>query len=99
MTDRWTELKTGKEVFDRQAEGWEIDECNDQVHWFPWSSGFWCSGTQYRGRPAQPKKRVVTSECWRNRWDGGLCWFNKGTSPSTQWQRFPCGDRTGEVEE
>lgn len=24
MATEWIELKTGKEVFDRQAEGWEI---------------------------------------------------------------------------
>lgn len=42
---------------------------------------------------------TVTSECWRNKWQGELCWYSPGNTTSSDWQRFPAGDFTGEVEE
>jgi hypothetical protein len=91
----WINLTTGKEVFDRQAEGWEI-EFEGVDGWYPWKGITWSFIGKYRGRPKQPKPRIVTSECWRNKRDGSLIWDNT-VKNAAGWQRFPVGDLTGEV--
>jgi hypothetical protein len=53
MTTEWTELKTGKEVFDRQAEGWEIDDLYKGERGV-WDGLIWRKDATYFGRPAQP---------------------------------------------
>lgn len=98
----WTELKTGKEVFDRQAEDWEIEIFNYHKQVFePWDGCTWAVERKYCGRPKQPRKVVVTSECWRNRHNGQLAWRVEscGWATSDEWKRFPAGDIVGEVEE
>jgi hypothetical protein len=96
MNNEWINLTTGKEVFDRQAEGWEI-EVKWGTSWHTWDGNGWVMHAQYRGRPKQPKPKIVTSECWRHKNNGGLTWGRH--VDTTSWQRFPAGDITGEVEE
>jgi len=100
MSTAWIELKTGKEVFDRQAEGWEIEICkNEAINlWVMWGKTTWYAQAKFRGRPPQPKTKVVTSECWRHYANGELAWKNPGLRfNDSLWQRFPAGDITGEV--
>jgi hypothetical protein len=49
--------------------------------------------------PKQPRKVTVTSECWRLKVTGGLAWQNAGQTMNDDWQRFPAGDVTGEIEQ
>ena len=96
----WTELKDLQAVADAQVAGWEIQFLDDWNKWLDWAGEGWDSTTKYVGRPAQPKKVVVTSECWRNRVYGTLHWIDPSReTPRTDWQRFPAGDLTGEVED
>lgn len=98
MTTDWIELKTGKEAFDRAAEGWEIEILVLRHGWEKWGGRFWYADGQFRGRPPQPKTKVVTSECWRHYANGELAWKNPGLRfNDSLWQRFPAGDITGEV--
>jgi len=99
MSTEWIELKTGKEVFDRAAEGWEIELLNADI-WTKWGVASWSAGWKFRGRPPQPKTKTVTSECWRNSISGNLCWaLPSSTITEKNWQRFSAGDIAGEVEE
>jgi hypothetical protein len=99
MTTEWTELKDLQAVAKAQAEKWEI-EVLFSAGWAMWDGTLWSISRKYRGRPAQPKTRTVTSECWRHKTDGRLVWGDSNCNATNQgWQRFPCGDRTGEVEE
>ncbi len=61
----WVELKTGKEVFDRHAENWEI-EVYTGTHQEEWQGKAWMHYMRYRGRPRQPKMKEVKMECWIN---------------------------------
>jgi hypothetical protein len=99
MSTKWIELKTGKEVFDRDAEGWEIEICKDAATdlWVRWGGKCWYESAKYHGRPPQPKTKTVTSECWRNGCNGNLAWTNPEYQKADGWQRFPAGDITGEV--
>jgi len=98
MTTDWIELKTGKEAFDRAAEGWEIEILVLRHGWEKWGGRFWYADGQFRGRPPQPKTKVVISECWRHKESGALVWRLPGyVLDSPSWQRFPAHDKTGEV--
>jgi len=88
MSNEWTELNTIEEVVRANARGWVIEE-------FSMGDGIHC---KYRGRPKQPKKVIVTSECWRAP-SGILTWQLCGAELTENWRRFPAGDITGEVEE
>ena len=98
MKTEWQALPTFQDVAKAQANGWEI-EVKSAREWVRWNGTSWLSLTMFRGRPAQPKATTVTSLCWRNKWDGNLCWYSHGNTPSSDWQRFHCGDISGEVEE
>jgi hypothetical protein len=96
MNTEWQDLPNLQAVAKAQAEGWEIQtKPNHMSHWYLWDGKYWQSNYKYQGRPKQPKTRTVTSECWRNKQHGGLSWGNGYVSEL--WQRFPCGDLTGEV--
>lgn len=96
----WKDLPDLQWVATAQAEGWEIEVCVDRTLWLHWDGEFWLDRNQYRGRPKQPKKTTVTSECWRWKTGGDLSWNTPNAErPSEGWQRFPAGDITGEVEE
>lgn len=98
MTTEWIELKTGKEVFDRAANWWEIEVGPEYGPWRKWIGRSWSQECHYRGRPPQPKTKVVTSECWRNKEHGDLTWRSPDYGGlRDDWQRFPAGDITGEV--
>jgi hypothetical protein len=94
----WINLTSGKEVFDRQAEGWEIEVYKGIGQWEPWLGNLWTVGVNYRGRPKQPKPKVVTSECWRNSNDGSLIWRKPPFVAGDIWERVPAWDfKDGEV--
>jgi hypothetical protein len=99
MTTAWTELKTGKEVFDRQAEGWEIEYKTYRDEWCRWIGSVWDSSITYQGRPAQSKPKIVTSECWRNTKYGSLAWADPEQGDfGDGWERVPSWDfKDGEV--
>ena len=47
----------------------------------------------------KPKTVKVKSLCWRSTVSGSLIWYLENGKPSQeQWQRFPSGDISGEVE-
>jgi hypothetical protein len=99
MSTEWVELNGIEDIARAKVEGWEI-EYSTKDGWSKWNGTGWYAGWTFRGRPEQPKKVVVTSECWRNKQHGGLSWAANpitGTY-SKDWQRFPAGDITGEVE-
>ena len=99
MSQEWIELKTGKEVFSRADEGWEIEHrLEPHGFWCGWDGKWWDKGYQFRGRPPQPKRRTVKSLCWRNRVNGSLIWKDDKIDEKW-WERFPAGDITGEVGE
>lgn len=99
MNTEWTPLDGLKDVSDAEQAGWEI-EVKGSSGWCHWNGTSWSAVWDMRGRPKQPKKIItVTSLCWRNKRDGNLCWYSYGNEPSSDWQRFPAGDITGEVEE
>jgi hypothetical protein len=107
--ENWHELPTLQSVARAQAEGWEIEE-SVNTGWRPWVGDLWRQWSNYRGRPAQPKTRTVTSAevepriismpCWRHKTYSSLAWFDQDSaSLSDEWQRCPCGDRTVEIDE
>lgn len=71
-------------------------ECHNGRKWVLWPGRFWNAGVKYRGRPRQPKKRVVKMLCW---FDGEDLFWKPDGHPVMHWQRFPAGDIEGEVEE
>ncbi len=100
MTD-WIELKDLQEVAGAQRNGWEIEESDEGDYWYMWTKITWRKSSLYRGRPKQPKKVTVTSECYRAA-DGSLTWVLPGQTViglTKGWARFPAGDITGEVKE
>jgi hypothetical protein len=104
MSNEWIELTDIVSVATAQANGWEIevqtDVGNDKYcPWKAWDGKHWCAHYFYRGRPKQPKKVTVTSLCWRNKVTGSLNWLLPNDDMPKNWQRFPVGDLTGEVEE
>jgi hypothetical protein len=102
MRTEWIELKSIEDVARAKMEGWEIEHLY-MGSWIRWMGREWLSGNKYRGRPKQPKKVTVTSECWRHKKHGTLTWSVPNATyfdyDTTVWQRFPVGDRVGEVEE
>lgn len=101
MTYEWVELNDIGAVAIAQGKGWEIefqsDPGNDKYcPWLEWCGNAWRKNYLYRGRPKQPKKVIVTSECWRHKHHHGLSWAEDLNAE--YWQRFPAGDITGEVE-
>ncbi len=102
MTTDWTELKDLQALALAQADGWEIEAYSEDL-WVPWNGRVWHSAIPYRGRLRPPRKIVVTSECWRNKINGGTLTrapgYNEYLKRDPSWQRFPAGDITGEVEE
>ena len=99
MNKEWIKLNDIQSVAMAQANGWEIEALASDCGWYPWIGASWAMNTGYRGRPRQPKKATVTSECWRDKISGTLHWQKYGHSVKPDWQRFPAGDITGEVEE
>lgn len=97
MTTNWIDLDTLQDLARVQSQGWEIELCSESFDWRPWGGTAWNSEWQFRGRPAKPKMKTVTSECWRNKYDGTLVWGR--SMNNTTFQRFPAGDFVGEVEE
>jgi hypothetical protein len=99
VSDGWQDLPDLQAVSKAQAEGWEIEILTLYGAWMKWGGKVWDFCKEYRGRPAQPKTKVVTSECWRHKTNGQLAWREPYSDEHfiSEWQRFPCGDRTGEV--
>ncbi len=100
MSSEWRDLPTMQDVARAQIEKWEIEEFY-MGDWILWMQRGWTFGTRYRGRPAQPKKTIVISECWRHPEHGGLFWRSHGntTCKPEAYVRFPAGDITGYVEQ
>jgi hypothetical protein len=95
----WKDLTNTAMVMIAADKGWEIEE-RWRSDWRKWMGRGWNRETEYRGRPAQPKKVTVTSKCWRHEKYGSLSWGDPSRSCYTnEWQRFPAGDLQGEVEE
>ena len=100
MNNEWIELNDMQAVALAKAEGWEIQcSCSEESVWNAWFGNIWFSEYKYRGRPPQPKKRIVKSLCWRNKKDGGsLVWCDETSGyVNDVWQRFPAGGIEGEV--
>jgi hypothetical protein len=99
MTDKWQDLPDLQSVAKAQAEGWEIEIRVGTQKWDRWQGTRWDCRVDFRGRPAQPKVKTVTSKCWRDKDNGSLIWRNDEPSWAVDfpWQRFPAGDLTGEV--
>lgn len=95
----WLELQTLADVAKAQVAGWDIEVTEDGVYWHKWIGESWKSGWIYRGRPAQPKKIDVISECWRDPQNGALIWRRPNQTPFGLWKRFPTCDACGEAEE
>ncbi len=98
MTD-WIELKDLQAVAEAQRNGWEIDYCYANSAWCLWHGTGWGSDMLFRGRPKQPKKVTMISECWRHIGTGDLIWKTPTAILPKHWQRFPAGDIVGEVED
>jgi len=100
MNNEWQDLPTMQDVARAQYEGWEIKAMNMALtEWFSWDGRAWNVNAKFRGRPRQPAKITVTSECWRNIITAALAYTSTGKGMIAPWQRFPAGDITGEVEE
>jgi hypothetical protein len=99
MNIEWQDLPTMRDVAYAQDNWWEIRVFNClSKTWVAWNGKFWDCQGKYHGHPKQPKKDTVTSECYRHRQYGWITHENNRKN-STDWQRFPAGDITGEVEE
>jgi hypothetical protein len=102
MSNEWLDLPYIWDVAGALDKGWEIefqiDPGNDKYcQWLAWRGNDWRKNYLYRGRPAQPKKVTVTSECWRSD-DGCLDWAEAEKDFIGEgWKRFPAGDITGEI--
>jgi hypothetical protein len=100
MTTEWTDLPDLQAVAKAQAKGWEIEYRFSGSDWFEWKRMYWNASYCYRGRPAQPKIKVVTSECWRNKITGDVTWSVPASRFISEYQRVPKWDlKDGEVEE
>jgi len=98
MNEEWIDLTDLYSVAMAQTNGWDIEALDCDYEWFPWIGVHWAMRTAYRGRPKQPKKITVTSECWRQQYSGELQWRVPEAKFDKDWKRFPAGDITGEVE-
>lgn len=95
----WVELKTGKEVFDRHAENWEIQRLNatNPPTWAQWSGATWCSPDCFRGRPRQPKVKEVKMLCYYT--SDQLLWIPAELKAQKSWIRQPHLDMIAKVPE
>ena len=100
MTTEWQDLPDLQAVAKAQVEGWEIECSTDASDWYRWLENTWHNKNAYRGRPAQPKVKTVTSECWRNKITGDVTWSVPASRFISEYQRVPKWDlKDGEVEE
>ena len=98
MNKEWTALKTGKEVFDRAADGWEIEVLAGNNAWYPWSETLWFAGATYHGRPKQPQTKKMKLEAWLDS-RPELRFLVAGYEPSSHnWVRVQSEDKEIEVE-
>jgi hypothetical protein len=98
--EEWTDLRDLNEVAIAQKSRWKIEIYLPSIEkWEEWTGIAWAMYRKYRGRPAQPKKVTVTSECWRNHNTAAITYTSVGCGMIDPWKRFPAGDITGEVEE
>jgi hypothetical protein len=59
MKTEWMDLTNIEDVARAKVEGWEI-EIDTGPYWEAWTGKAWMEYMSYRGRPAQPKTKIIT---------------------------------------